>query len=108
MSTDAVRRVKDSEADAKKIIDDANSKSTEIIESAKVDAKEAYDSLIEKAKKNRANIIKKAKETGAKNSEPILNEAKKEIDKSFNFSDDRAHDAIKSVVERIVNNNGNS
>lgn len=108
MSTDAVRRVKDSEADAKKIIDDANSKSSEIIESAKVDAKEAYDRLIEKAKKNRVDIIKKAKETGAKNSEPILQEAQREIEKSFTFSEDKARGAIKSVVERIVNNNGNS
>lgn len=108
MSTDAVKRVRDSEADAKKIIDDANSKSKEIIESAKIDAKQAYDDLVSKAKENRVHILEKARVKGEKDSIPIIDEAKAQIDDLSNIDVNLASNAIKSVVERIVNNSGNS
>jgi len=107
VSVDAVKKVTDSEKEAKKIVEDAKVKAKEIIEKAKEDADMSYKKAIDDAETKKTLLLDEAREEGERRGVPILDEADKVCEE---ISQKKGEDSgiVKLVVERIVNNYGNS
>lgn len=108
MALEAIKQIKNVEAEADSIIKDATAKSKEILQKANKDAESQYEKAIAAAKEKCNSIIEEAIAEGQSKAEPILKEGEKDSQDIYNISDEKKMKAVKLVIERIVKVNGNS
>ena len=108
MALEAINKVKLAEDEASKIIENALNESKTVVRDAEAKAKSQYTEIIVAANRKSEEIKNKFLEESKEKCEPILANGKKEIQSTLNVEADRFNDAVKLVIERIVNFNGNS
>ncbi|GAA0126382.1 MULTISPECIES: hypothetical protein [Clostridium] len=108
MALEAINKVKLAEEEAIKVIDEATVKGKTLIMNAEKKAKNQYDEILSKATKEGEVIKAKFLEDSNEKCKPILEKGKKEVQEILNSENDNFPKAVKSVIERIVNFNGNS
>lgn len=108
MALEAINKVKAAEDQATKIITDATVQSKNILKNAEEQSKIQYDSIINDAHKKGEEIKAKFLKDSEEKSEPILEKGKEAIESILNIDNSKFQGAVKLVIERIVNFNGDS
>lgn len=108
MALEIIIEVKKAEDEANSIISNAQAESKEIIAKACLEADGEYRRIVDGAKVKAQRIMDEAITLGNKEAEPILYKGDEEVYKFSNLPEENINNAIKLVIERIVNINGNS
>ena len=108
MASDAINKIKQAEEQASNLVNDAKDKSLEIQEQMKVQGNEEFEKIVSEGKNEREKILQIAEEKGVSEEAPILEKAKRESEKVLSKDQAALNSIADSIVERIVNNNGNS
>lgn len=108
MALEAINKVKLAEEEAIKVIDEASSKSKSLLMNAEKEAKNQYNAILSEATKKGETIKAKFLEDSKGKCDPILESGRKEVEAILNSKNANFPKAVKSVIERIVNFNGNS
>jgi V/A-type H+-transporting ATPase subunit G/H len=108
LALEAIKSIKVAEEQATDIVNKAILGSKEILKKSEICAEEQYKRVLEAAREETKKIIENAKEEGKRKSEPIFKKGKIEVESILNSESERFDRAVKTVVERIVKNNGNS
>ncbi len=99
---EAVRRIVETEAQAKRIIEEAKSKAQEILERAAVEAQNVRQAAVSRAEQQRAQMLKETREKAeadARSSDMETNSLLENYKKLF---EDRRDVAVKKAVELIL------
>lgn len=105
---DAISVVKDAESEAKKILQKAKEDALQERKSAEERLEARYQAKNKEYTDQANEEINQAKAEAEKDAEHILAQGREESEKITNISDEKLNIAVKKVVERIVNRNGNS
>jgi vacuolar-type H+-ATPase subunit H len=99
---DAVRKIVETEAQAKQIIEDAKLRANELLEGASAEAQRARQTAISSADQDKARILKEAREKAeadARSSDEETSSLLKNYKKLF---ENRKEVAVKKAVELIL------
>lgn len=99
---EAVRKIVETEAQAKRIIEDAKARAQEILESAAVEAQKLRQTAVSRAEQERARILKEAREkaeTDARSSDKETNSLLENYQQLF---ENRRDVAVTKAVELIL------
>lgn len=108
MALDVILKVKEAEKKADASIKLANDKSKEILKKAQTDANDTYNSMIIDSKEKESDIITENIQNANCKAKDIFKNGEKEVQEILNISNEKKQNAVKLVVERIVNIHGNS
>lgn len=108
MALEIIIEVKKAEDEANSIISTAQIKSKEIVTKAYQEADKEYRRIVDEAKVKAQSIMDEAIALGNKEAKSIINKGDEEVYKFSSLPKENINNAIKLVVERIVNINGNS
>ncbi len=99
---EAVRRIVETEAQAKRMIEEAKSKAEEILERAAVEAQNVRQAAVSRAEQQRAQMLKETREKAeadARSSDMETNSLLENYKKLF---EDRRDVTVKKAVELIL------
>ena len=108
MALKAINEIKKVEEQAEEMIKQDHHQSKEIISKATLQADEEYKKIVDEGKKKAFEIINDAVLSGEKEAAILLKDGVKKCENIYNLSDDKIDKAIKLVIERVVNTDGNS
>lgn len=108
MALEAINKVKTAEDQAAQILESALKESKDIIKNAEREADKQYEARLTETYKEAEQIKSKFISESEVESEPIMKKGKEEVDHILNVDANKFNSAVKLVIERIVNFNGNS
>ncbi|WP_454053987.1 ATPase [Clostridium sp. Marseille-Q7071] len=108
MALEAINKVKTAEDQAAQILEKALKESKDIIKNAEREADKQYEVRLTEAYKEAEQIKSKFISESEVESEPIMKKGKEEVGHILNVDANKFNSAVKLVIERIVNFNGNS
>ncbi|HCQ89143.1 MULTISPECIES: ATPase [unclassified Clostridium] len=108
MALEAINKVKTAEDQAAQALEKALKESKDIIKNAEREADKQYEARLTEAYKEAEQIKSKFISESEVESEPIMKKGKEEVDHILNVDANKFNSAVKLVIERIVNFNGNS
>lgn len=108
MVKEAIKAVKEAEAEANKILQEANETSRNLKREGEALAEEKYRQIMEEAKREAEGIKEKALQEGEAIAKPIMEKGMKESEELAALSNEELDKAVNIIIERIVNINGNS
>lgn len=104
---EALQSIKQAEVNAKKIVEEANEKAKKILLEAELLANKNYEKIIVNGNEEVEKIIAKAKEEGEIIANQQIKIGLEEADVIRNMEESKLDQAVKIIVERIVQNDGN-
>ena len=108
MAIEAIKEIKKVEEKADMLVKEAHQKSKEIISKATLQGEEQYNAIVGTAKESAQEIIDTAISSGEDEAKAIKLAGSEKCASILNLSNDKVDAAVKLVIERIVNINGNS
>lgn len=108
MAVEAIKEIKKVEKQAEAMVKEAHQQSKEIISKATLQGEVQYKTIVEEAKVKAQEIINLSITSGNEEAEALLVAGESKCAGIRNLSEDRINSAVKLVIERIVNINGNS
>jgi len=108
LALEAINKVKTAEDQAAQILESALKESKDIIKNAEREADKQYEARLTETYKEAEQIKSKFISESEVESEPIMKKGKEEVDHILNVDANKFNSAVKLVIERIVNFNGNS
>lgn len=108
MTTDAINRVKEAELEAKSLVDAAKLEATNLKKTSGKECDEISDKVISEANKKADEIKLGLINEGEMLAKPVIEKAKREVERIKSVDDKKLESVVNSIVERIVSVNGNS
>lgn len=108
MAKEAILKIKKAEDNSAAIIKKASDSSREILREAETSADAQKKSVIDDTKKEVAAMLEIAQAEAESHCQPLIAQGEKEIAAIKNPKKDKVDSAVKLVIERIVNVNGNT
>lgn len=105
---DAISVVKEAELSADKLIKDAENEVRESAAKAQADLEALLEEKTKEFKNAGQSLIEDAIKRGEEEAAPILAKGREDSEKITNVGKETLENAVKIIVERIVNKNGNS
>ncbi len=99
---EAVRRIVETEAQAKRIIEDAKSRAHEILESASAEAQRLRQTAISDADQKKTQLLKEAREKAEADARGSDEETNSQLENYKKLSENRKDVAVKQAVELIL------
>lgn len=104
---EALRQIKQAEDNHNELINHAKQKAAMIILDAEQLAKQTYEEIVTTSKEKAKKIKEAAILMGEQEANTILQQGEKEVKAIRHIEDEQVEKAIKSIIRRIVENNGN-
>lgn len=108
MTTDAIKRVKDAEIEAKQIVDSANDTANFLKQETENECKRIFNDSLKEAKKKATNIKFSLINEGEMLLKPIIEKTHQQISLIESIEKSKLESVVNSIVERIVSIYGNS
>jgi V/A-type H+-transporting ATPase subunit G/H len=99
---EAVRRIVETEAQAKRIIEDAKSRAQEILDNASSEAQRLRQTAISNADQKKAQLLKEAREKAEGDARSSDEETNSLLENYKKLSDNKKEVAVKNAVELIL------
>ncbi len=99
---EAVRRIVETEAQAKRVIEDAKLRAREILESASAEAQRVRQTAISSADQDKARILKEAREKAEADAMSSDEETSSLLENYKKLFENRKEVAVKKAVELIL------
>ncbi|MDL2274200.1 hypothetical protein LJC34_06650 [Oscillospiraceae bacterium OttesenSCG-928-G22] len=103
MAAEAVYRIKEAEETAEKRQKDASAEASDIIANAKLHGESKKKSIVKDAEDRKREMIERATAAAVSAAEPVVLKGVEEREKIVNPGADKLEEAIRLIVERIVN-----
>lgn len=104
---EALRHIKQVEDERNELINRAKQEATTILQNAEQLAIETYEEIVNTSKEKAKKIKEEAILKGEKEANIILQQGKTDAKAIRHIEDEQVEKAIKSIIRRIVENNGN-
>lgn len=108
LAMEALRQLKDIEAEAENIKKQALIKSRERVKAASEQAEKEFNSVVEEAQKQASSIVKEKEAEARLKTKPIIESGEKHCSELKSVSDEKVKKAVELVIERIVKFYGKS
>ncbi|MGL4740133.1 MAG: ATPase [Sarcina sp.] len=108
MAVEIISEIKNTEQLAREIIINANKEAKEIISKATLDAEQTRKSILDNAKSEGQEIIDAAVTSANIEAEKLFEKGEKDCKSITSLEQEKIDQAVKLVIERIVNIHGNS
>ena len=108
MAAEIINEIKKAEQQAKEIVVQANKDSKDMISKATNKAETIYKEILLVAKNESNDIINAQIASGNTEAEKLFEQGKRDCETIASPSQTRVDEAVKLVIERIVNIHGNS
>ena len=108
MAIEVISEIKKAEQYAKETLVQANKDSKDITSKATLQADEIYKQILDAAKKDANDIINASVTEGNKEAEKLFAKGKEDCKDIMAPTQSKVDEAVKLVIERIVNIHGNS
>jgi len=99
---EAVRKIVETEAQAKRIIEDAKSRDQEILEGASAEAQRIRQTALSRAEQEKARILKEAREKAEADARSSDEETNSLLENYKKLFENRKEVALKKAVELIL------
>ncbi|MGL5615185.1 MAG: ATPase [Sarcina sp.] len=108
MAIEVISEIKKAEEAAKDLIKEAQSEVRDLIAKATINSENEYKKIVDEAKNKGENKIKEKIELANKETNDLFVAGKEDCAKIQSVSSEKIDEAVKLVIERIVNIHGNS
>ena len=99
---EAVRKIVETEAQAKRIVEDSKLRTKEILENASAEAQRVRQTAISSADQDKARILKEAREKAEADARSSDEETRSLLDNYKKLFENRQEVAVKKAVELIL------
>ncbi|MGL5764869.1 MAG: ATPase [Sarcina sp.] len=108
MAVEIISEIKNTEQVAREIIINANKEAKEIISKATLEAEQSHKAILDDAKCEGQKIIDAAVTSANIKAEKLFEQGKKDCKSITDLDKEKIDQAVKLVIERIVNIHGDS
>lgn len=106
MAAETIMKIKDAEDKAADLIRDAGDRAKEIVRKAQQDGSAQKQRILDGALQMKQDILKQAEAEAEAECAPLAKEGNAEVGKIKNPDGSKLDKAVKKIVERVVNANG--